>query len=116
MPSSTKLLALASALAYLGVGNAEVILVSVGEGGLFFSHPDITANPGDIINFGFGGPSGMPGGNHSVTQSADFSSPCLPKDGGFNSGFVVLTQAEYEIGGIVRFSLLFSLPAGPRCL
>lgn len=102
MPSA-KIVALVSAFACCGLGNAELINVNVGEGGLYFSHPDIKANPGDIIDFNFGSSSGSAGGNHSVTQSAEFSTPCLPKEGGFNSGFVILTQAEYEIGGIVRF-------------
>ncbi|KAH8681066.1 hypothetical protein BX600DRAFT_543715 [Xylariales sp. PMI_506] len=87
-------------VAHLAVGNAEYINVAVGQGGSHFSHPAFPASPGDVIVFNFGNPSGFPGGNHTVTQSRDFSSPCLPKEGGFNSGFVTLTEAEYEIGGI----------------
>lgn len=102
MPSFAKLLALASAIAYWV--NAELIDVNVGEGGLYFVHPDPIASPGDIINFRF------VGDNHSVTESAEFSTPCLPKGGGFSSGFVDATQAEADLGGVVS-CLAFLLSA-----
>jgi plastocyanin len=56
--------------------------VQVGPGAQLIFQPDaIAANPGDQVTFHFN-PK-----NHTVTQSS-FASPCGPKDGGIDSGFM----------------------------
>jgi hypothetical protein len=64
--------------------HGDQINIDVGEGGLYFIHPSLGANIGDVILFGFGGPGPM---NHSVIQSS-FANPCYPLANGFYSGFV----------------------------
>jgi hypothetical protein len=101
-------------IAYFAIVNADLISVSVGGGGQHFTHPAIVAKPGDTINFSFGNEQGLPGGNHSVTRSADFNDPCLPKEDGFNSGFQTLTEDEYEAGGLVCHLPSFILQTGRK--
>ncbi|KAG7444601.1 Cupredoxin [Guyanagaster necrorhizus] len=56
--------------------------VTVGANGKFAYDPEyVYAAPGDVINFIFE-PK-----NHTVTQSS-FEAPCVPLNGGINSGFV----------------------------
>jgi len=56
---------------------------------LAFTPNDITASPGDILQFQF---SLL---NHTVTQST-FNAPCSPMTNGFNSGFVPVTEGAAE--------------------
>ncbi|KAJ7080202.1 hypothetical protein B0H15DRAFT_924433 [Mycena belliarum] len=57
-------------------------------GGIFqFTPNQITAPNGTTVTFQF---SGSPG-NHSITQSS-FDSPCQPLQGGFDSGWVLITS------------------------
>lgn len=53
---------------------------SVTVSGLRYQPEAVAGRVGDVVEFVFGA------GNHSVTQ-ADFNSPCVPKAGGFGSGF-----------------------------
>ncbi|PVI05350.1 hypothetical protein DM02DRAFT_610663 [Periconia macrospinosa] len=55
--------------------------VVVGKNGLTFTPDTIKAKVGEQIVFEF-----FPK-NHAVVQ-ANFETPCIPKDGGINSGFV----------------------------
>lgn len=91
-----RILAVASMLGYYTLGQGDYITVAVGMGGLHFVHPAIPAKPGDVVVFIF-----YPGDNHTVTQSADFNTPCIPKEGGFNSGFMAYTEAEEKLGAVV---------------
>ncbi|KAF7335686.1 hypothetical protein MVEN_02223900 [Mycena venus] len=50
-------------------------------GPLRFTPTSVTASIGSTVNFRFTSP-----GNHSVTQSS-FQNPCIPLDGGLDSGF-----------------------------
>lgn len=61
--------------------SAADIQVTVGANGLLAYNPtNVTAQPNDTITFTFS-PS-----NHTVTQT-NFSAPCLPLEGGIDSGF-----------------------------
>lgn len=60
--------------------SAENFQVNVGQSGLAFSPPTVTAVPGDTVSFTF-----YPK-NHTVTQST-FTAPCEPMTGGVDSGF-----------------------------
>ena len=64
--------------------HSDEITINAGEGGLYFVHPNLGANIGDVIVFRFGdeGPT-----NHSVIQGS-FDNPCHPLPNGFYSGFV----------------------------
>jgi hypothetical protein len=53
----------------------------MGATGSFFDPPVLSAELGDVVTFVF------ESGNHSATQSS-FETPCLPLEGGFNSGIV----------------------------
>jgi len=68
-------------LAFATAASAATIKVAVGQNGLTYTPNDITASPGDSVEFDF-----FPK-NHTVTQSS-FSDPCHPLAGGFFSGFV----------------------------
>jgi hypothetical protein len=58
------------------------------QGGIFqFIPPTVTAKNGTVVSFQF---TGAPG-NHSVTQST-FTDPCDPTPGGFDSGWVFISQ------------------------
>ncbi|KAF8215253.1 hypothetical protein K438DRAFT_1660092 [Mycena galopus ATCC 62051] len=65
----------------------SVVIVEVGMdpaspgGPLRFTPTSVTASTGSTVNFRFTSP-----GNHSVTQSS-FENPCIPLDGGLDSGF-----------------------------
>ncbi|KAH9982447.1 hypothetical protein BGW80DRAFT_1555574 [Lactifluus volemus] len=65
-----------------GCTSHQVWQVTVGNatGGTIFTPNNITASPGDVVNFIF-----KPK-NHTVTQSS-FENPCTHKDQGFESGF-----------------------------
>ncbi|CAK5270897.1 unnamed protein product, partial [Mycena citricolor] len=58
----------------------DVVQVTVGIEGSFYSPPTISAGLNDTVVFVFGGDV------HTVTQST-FASPCVQLAGGFNSGF-----------------------------
>lgn len=58
-----------------------------GPGKLLFDPERITAKPRDTIVFEFRQK------NHTVTQSV-FGSPCLKKEGGFDSGFIPVAEGE----------------------
>lgn len=69
------------ALAALPLAFATIHDIQVGADGLSFTPEAISAEVGDQVVFHFVSK------NHSATQSS-FDSPCGPKDGGFNSGFM----------------------------
>lgn len=68
-------------LALLPLAFATIHDIQVGADGLSFTPEAISAEVGDQVVFHFVSK------NHSATQSS-FDSPCGPKDGGFNSGFM----------------------------
>ncbi|KAF9064186.1 hypothetical protein BDP27DRAFT_1426128 [Rhodocollybia butyracea] len=80
---------------FLGVGGAKPnnahisssTKVTVGDDGSFYNPPTVAAGMNDIINFVF---TGL--GQHSVTQSS-LATPCLPLEGGFNSGLTSLSNS-----------------------
>jgi len=81
---------LALGLAILPFVSAAVHDIQVGaNGGLVFSPEAIAAQPGDQVVFHFTSK------NHTVTQSA-FASPCGPKDGGFDSGFMPVAANQTD--------------------
>ncbi|KAJ7747186.1 hypothetical protein DFH07DRAFT_831388 [Mycena maculata] len=78
-------------LAAAAVASAQsVVTINVGGpgGAPTFSPNNITASNGTILNFVF---TGVPG-NHSVTQST-FAAPCTSFEGGFDSGWILVTAA-----------------------
>lgn len=64
--------------------------VLMGVTGSFFDPAVLSAELGDIVTFVFGS------GYHGAAQSS-FESPCLPLDGGFNSGLVSALNASQPI-------------------
>lgn len=68
-------------LASLPLAFATIHDIQVGADGLSFTPEAISAEVGDQVVFHFVSK------NHTATQSS-FDSPCGPKDGGFNSGFM----------------------------
>ncbi|KAL0063758.1 hypothetical protein AAF712_009315 [Marasmius tenuissimus] len=64
--------------------------IAVGEGGLTFNPPSITAAMGDIIEFQFKSK------NHSVSQST-FAEPCKFKENGVDSGFQATQEGAAQI-------------------
>ncbi|KAF9064202.1 hypothetical protein BDP27DRAFT_1334003, partial [Rhodocollybia butyracea] len=61
--------------------------VTVGDDGSFYDPQTTSAGVNDIINFVFTGLR-----QHSVTQSS-LATPCLPLEGGFNSGLTSLSNS-----------------------
>jgi hypothetical protein len=97
MTSSSRLLA-ALPLA-LRLARGAIIYVQVGEGGNNFVQPGFPANIGDQVQWLFSA-----GTNHSVIEG-EFANPCMPKPGGFNSGFVpVPADAEQTGNTFVRLT------------
>ncbi|KAF9070956.1 hypothetical protein BDP27DRAFT_1401729 [Rhodocollybia butyracea] len=62
-------------------------IVTVGDDGSFYDPPTTSAGMNDIVNFVFTGLR-----QHSVTQSS-LATPCLPLEGGFNSGLTSLSNS-----------------------
>ena len=84
--------AFAIAAASVSFVSAETFNVKVGEGGLTFTPPSITAAEGDIVEFEF-----FPK-NHTVTQST-FATPCeamTSPAAGIDSGFVPVAADATE--------------------
>jgi hypothetical protein len=86
-----------------------------------FRPNEITAAPGDILEFHFGGPGeGVLGGNHSVAQGV-FDDPCRPADGGFWSGFQAINATSTEADFVFRVEvndtqpMVFYCAQGPHC-
>ncbi|THV05892.1 hypothetical protein K435DRAFT_960923 [Dendrothele bispora CBS 962.96] len=72
--------------------------VAVGPNGNLVFYPEyVIAQQGDTVNFVFH-PK-----NHTVTQSS-FDSPCVPIDGGLNSGFMPVPEGS-EGGGLPNWSV-----------
>ncbi|KAG8857343.1 hypothetical protein FRB96_005830 [Tulasnella sp. 330] len=68
--------------------SAATFNVTVGDGGeLAFNPNQVTAAPGDIVNFEFH-PI-----NHTLTQST-FATPCSPMAGGVDSGFQPVSATD----------------------
>ncbi|KJA16235.1 hypothetical protein HYPSUDRAFT_47543 [Hypholoma sublateritium FD-334 SS-4] len=82
-----------TALAMFSAATAQMTIQVGAEattsGGIFQYIPNsLNATNGTVITFEF---SGAPG-NHSVTQSS-FADPCTPLAGGFDSGWILLSDA-----------------------
>jgi len=98
--------AVAVAVASATLASAATIQVLVGDTGLAFTPPSVTAASGDIINFQFRSK------NHSVTQST-FASPCLlvtTPTVGTDSGFQPVTTGAAELPS---FNVSVSDPSVP---
>lgn len=75
------------ALVALRVAHAATINVVVGGTGILqYTPPFVNASVGDIVTFTFKQK------NHTATQST-LQSPCTPKSGGFDSGFVPVADS-----------------------
>jgi plastocyanin len=66
---------------------AQTIRIDVGLNGLAFTPNNVTAGVGTTLEFVYHPKK------HSVSQSS-FTAPCVPLEGGFNSGFVPVTSGE----------------------
>lgn len=75
---------------FLLFASAKLITVNVGDAGLAFNPPSITAVEGDTVQFQF-----YPK-NHTVTQST-FAAPCTAMAGGGDSGFLAVAANATEI-------------------
>ncbi|KAK7463719.1 hypothetical protein VKT23_005655 [Stygiomarasmius scandens] len=76
-------------LASLPLAFAAIHDIQVGADGLSFTPEAISAEVGDQVVFHFVSK------NHTATQSS-FDSPCGPKEGGFNSGFMPVPQNQTD--------------------
>ncbi|KAI0320283.1 hypothetical protein OF83DRAFT_621719 [Amylostereum chailletii] len=90
MRASFALSAIALSYAALVAAQDQTIQVGGGSntaGGVFqFIPPTFNATEGSVITFNF---TGIPGA-HSISQS-NFTDPCQPLPGGFDSGFVLIS-------------------------
>ncbi|CAA7268919.1 unnamed protein product [Cyclocybe aegerita] len=102
-----------SALSLVSLVSAQTV-VEVGaapgsQGGIFqFIPPTVTATNGTVVTFRF---SGAPG-NHTVTQST-FAAPCDPVDGGFDSGWVYVPNADAVTDEVPEFNLTITNDQAP---
>jgi len=85
----------------------NVFSVRVGDNGQFYTPKQIAAPKGSIINFQFVGSA------HSVVQG-DFSTPCQPLQGGFDSGVTGLqVQNSSTLSHPVQWNLTITDDAMP---
>jgi plastocyanin len=96
------------ALAALPAARAATFEVVVGgTNGLKYNPESVTAAPGDLVRFIFQQK------NHTVTQST-FAQPCVKADGGFDSGFVPVAEAQTEFP-VAEFSVTSTDPVWIYC-
>jgi plastocyanin len=96
-------------LAAIPPTHAADINVLVGGDGLTFNPSTVNANPGDNVIFEFHQK------NHTATQST-LDAPCVPKPGGFNSGFVPVAP-ENTAGPFpkAKFTVVDTAPVWVYC-
>lgn len=104
---SFKSLALLALCALPAARAATFEVVVGGANGLKYNPESVTAQPGDLVRFIFQQK------NHTVTQST-FAAPCAKFNGGFDSGFVPVAEAQTEFP-VAEFSVTSTDPVWIYC-
>jgi len=97
------------ALVALRVAHAATINVVVGGTGILkFTPPFVNASTGDIVRFTFQQK------NHTATQST-LQSPCAPKPGGFDSGFIPVADSVTSNFPVAQLTVTDTNPVWVYC-
>jgi plastocyanin len=97
------------ALVALRVAHAATINVDVGGPGVLkFTPPFVNASAGDIVRFTFHQK------NHTATQST-LQSPCAPKVGGFDSGFIPVADSVTSGFPVAQLTVTDTNPVWVYC-
>lgn len=97
------------ALVALRVAHAATINVVVGGTGILkFTPPFVNANAGDVVTFTFQQK------NHTATQST-LQSPCTPKQGGFDSGFIPVAASVTSGFPVAQLTVTDTNPVWVYC-
>jgi plastocyanin len=97
------------ALVALRAAHAATINVVVGGPGVLkFTPPFVNASAGDIVTFTFQQK------NHTATQST-LQSPCVPKPGGFDSGFVPVAASVTSGFPVAQLTVTDTNPVWVYC-